>query len=182
MPFLTEEIYRNLTDEDSVHLSDWPSSSEELINPDLEKRMDLARALVQEGHAVRKSNGWGVKDPQKDITWTSPDDYGLIRDDVDIQTIVLKELNTYKVEVSGKLSYKDKEYDNITDAYLLQQGEARRIIRSIQEERKKLGTTMGEKINVEIPTWPQDFEVYIKKSTLIENLNVGTSLKVTKIA
>ncbi|MBP9732635.1 MAG: class I tRNA ligase family protein, partial [Candidatus Magasanikbacteria bacterium] len=31
-PFLSEEIYRNLTNEESVHLSIWPQLQEDKIN------------------------------------------------------------------------------------------------------------------------------------------------------
>jgi isoleucyl-tRNA synthetase len=187
MPFLTEAMYRNLTNEDSVHLSDWPVYNESLIDSDLEKKMELARMLVQEGHSKRKLEGWGVKDPQrelelKDLTWYSSKDFSLISEDKDIERIVLEELNTYGIRISGKLVYKHPKYDDVDDDYLREQGEARRIVRSIQEERKKLGTTMDEKVIVELPEWPAKFEDYIKKNALIQTLSKGDSLKVTKIA
>lgn len=64
---------------------------------------------------------------------------------------------------------------------LVAEGEARGIIRSIQEERKKLGTTISEKIDVTLPDWPKKFEEYIKKQALVENLTKGSELKVTRI-
>ena len=43
IPFITEEIYRNLTEEESVHLSDWSQVNEGKINQNLEVEMDAAR-------------------------------------------------------------------------------------------------------------------------------------------
>ena len=39
-PYISEEIYRNLTGEVSVHLSNYPKANLELINPELEEKMD----------------------------------------------------------------------------------------------------------------------------------------------
>ncbi len=43
---MAEEIYQNLTNEESVNLSDWPIAKSELINEDLEENMRLARELA----------------------------------------------------------------------------------------------------------------------------------------
>lgn len=182
MPFLSEEIYRNLTGEESVHLSDWPEFREELISDELEKKMDLARILVQEGHAIRKANSWGVKDPRKEIVISLKDDFSSIENDTDFEKVILAELNTYGVRINNKFIFKDKDFDNIDEDFLRQKGEARRIVRSIQEERKKLGTTMDEKVDVQLPEWPEKFEDDIKKNALVQNLRKGDSLKVEKIA
>ena len=42
-PYISEEIYRNLTGEVSVHLSNYPKANLELINPELEEKMDLVK-------------------------------------------------------------------------------------------------------------------------------------------
>lgn len=182
MPFLSEAMYRNLTSEESVHLANWPKAVEGLINPELEKKMELVRTLVQEGHAIRKANSWGVKDPQKDLTLDLKEDFSIIENDAELGKVILEELNTYGVKLGSKFIFKSNEYDDITEVHLKEQGEARRIVRSIQEERKKLGTTMDEKINVKLPEWPEKFEEYIKRNALIESLQIGDTLKVTKIA
>lgn len=51
-PFITEEIFRNLTGKESVHLESWPvaGASDEA----LEKEMDMARQVVEKAHAKRK--------------------------------------------------------------------------------------------------------------------------------
>ena len=50
------------------------------------------------------------------------------------------------------------------------EGEAREIIRQIQQARKEAGCQLSEKITVSLPSWPQEFEEQIKKETLSEKL------------
>ena len=56
---------------------------------------------------------------------------------------------------------------------LQKEGEAREIVRNIQSERKNLGTTLDQKVNVELPRWPVEFEEEIKKKALIDKLSKG---------
>ncbi|MCY3866625.1 MAG: isoleucine--tRNA ligase [Chloroflexi bacterium] len=69
MPFLSEEIYRNLVGEqngsqaDSVHLSSWPRADESLVNSDLIEDMALVRRLVSLGLSARNAAQIGVRQP-----------------------------------------------------------------------------------------------------------------------
>lgn len=62
-PYLSEEIYTNLTGEDSVHLSSYPVVNEDLINNDLEYRMDLAKDFVTLGRSSRETAKIKVRQP-----------------------------------------------------------------------------------------------------------------------
>ena len=62
-PFISESIYKNLTDEESVHLSDWPAFDDSKINRELEEQMELARRLVEVGHSLRKELGIKLRQP-----------------------------------------------------------------------------------------------------------------------
>ena len=53
-PYISEEIYQNLTGEVSVHLSNFPKYNEELIDDKLEEKMDLVRDLISLGRNVRE--------------------------------------------------------------------------------------------------------------------------------
>ena len=53
------------------------------------------------------------------------------------------------------------------------EGEARDIVRRIQDERKKLGTNLDEQVSVTIEEWPVAFEAYIKKQALVSDLTKG---------
>jgi len=62
-PYLSEEVYRNLTGETSVHLSYYPEVNEELIDENVEKRMDLVKDLVKLGRASRENAKIKVRQP-----------------------------------------------------------------------------------------------------------------------
>ncbi len=62
-PFLSELLYRNLTDEKSVHLADFPKYDESLIDLKLEEKMDLVRNLISIGRMVREENKIKVRQP-----------------------------------------------------------------------------------------------------------------------
>ena len=44
-PYISEEIYRDLTGEESVHLASYPKANEELIDLELEEKMELAQSF-----------------------------------------------------------------------------------------------------------------------------------------
>ncbi len=62
-PYITEEIYRALTGEKSVHLALYPEVNEALINERTEERMDLIKSLVTLGRAARESVKIKVRQP-----------------------------------------------------------------------------------------------------------------------
>lgn len=62
-PYLTEEIYTNLTGERSVHLSYYPTKNSDLLDEALEHRMDLTKDLVTLGRASREAAKIKVRQP-----------------------------------------------------------------------------------------------------------------------
>lgn len=67
VPFIAEELYRNLTDNESVHLDYYPDYDEKLIDLELEEKMDLVRDLVRLGRASREAVRIKVRQPIKEI-------------------------------------------------------------------------------------------------------------------
>lgn len=66
VPFIAEEMYRNLRMEDmpaSVHLCDFPEYKEELRDPALEDGMAAAQSVVSLGHSLRKEQKIKVRQP-----------------------------------------------------------------------------------------------------------------------
>lgn len=62
-PFISEEIYRNLTKEESVHLSNYPVVEKELIQDSLEEKMDLVRNIISIGRNIREEVKIKVREP-----------------------------------------------------------------------------------------------------------------------
>ncbi|MCF7920387.1 MAG: isoleucine--tRNA ligase [Candidatus Cloacimonetes bacterium] len=62
-PFLADEIFINLTDEESVHLQDYPQADETLIDEKLEKEMQTVIDLVSLGRAARNVCQIKVRQP-----------------------------------------------------------------------------------------------------------------------
>ena len=79
MPFLSEEIYRNLVAEQdsaqpaSVHLSRWPAWDESLTDQSLIGDMSLVRRLVRLGLAARNEAQIGVRQPLADAQFALRD-------------------------------------------------------------------------------------------------------------
>ena len=63
IPFTTEEMYRALTNEESVHLTDYPTYDDKLINEEIETKMDLVRDLISIGRYVREETKIKVRQP-----------------------------------------------------------------------------------------------------------------------
>ncbi len=72
------------------------------------------------------------------------------------------------------------ELDTKVTPELKKEGEARDIVRKIQEERKKLGTNLDEKVSVQLPDWPKEFEEEIKRKALVGEISKGNNFKVLR--
>ena len=106
MPFLSEEMYRNLVAEqfsalpESVHLSQWPSVDESLLNDALLEEMALARRLVSLGLAARNAAQLGVRQPLASAQFA-------LRDVAEAQAVerhaalIRSELNLKRLHVMG---------------------------------------------------------------------------------
>jgi isoleucyl-tRNA synthetase len=72
-PLTAEEVWRGLTGERSVHLTDWPSADEFPADHDLVAAMDAVRELVSSALSVRKAKGLRVRLPLPLLTVATPD-------------------------------------------------------------------------------------------------------------
>ncbi len=63
MPFLAEEIYTNVTGEESVHLADWPEVDDSLLDLEINQQTEMVRKIVTLGHAVRDKSKIKVRQP-----------------------------------------------------------------------------------------------------------------------
>ena len=101
-PFLAEEMYTKLTNEDSVHTSLFPEYDSKLINKELEKKMDLVRNLISLGRMVREETKIKVRQPLSEIYLDSKTKNilgnltSLIKEELNVKDIVfITDINKY---------------------------------------------------------------------------------------
>jgi isoleucyl-tRNA synthetase len=97
LPLTTEAIWRGLTGQRSVHLTDWPDPTS--LPPDhaLVTSMDRVRQVVSTALSLRKARGLRVRQPLSRLTVAAADAttlaplLDLIRDEVNVKTVELTE-------------------------------------------------------------------------------------------
>jgi len=175
-PFIAEEIFRNLTGEESVHLQNYPKGDKSLLDDELIKNMELIRKLVEAGHAKRKELGIKVRQPlSKFSIFNFQFSIG-----EDLINLMRDELNVKKVSFEKGKGDLSVQFDTNITQELKDEGMARDIIRQIQEERKKLGTKLNEMIDVVLESYPVEFEDEIKRKALVQTLRKGKVFSVSR--
>ncbi len=174
-PFISDAIYRNLTKEDSVHLSDWPVEDLK-VDEALITRMTRLRKIVEIIHSQRKRKNIPVRQPLLGVevvaSFPKPESelVELLKDEVNVHNLKWSIGKTLKVKLNTKITPRLKE-----------EARVRELIRKIQLERKKIGIGLTDKIYVFSPWVPAD-PLFIKKilrSTLAKSIKKGT-FKITR--
>jgi len=93
VPFLSEEMYRNLTSEESVHLSNYPEANEDLIDLKLEEKMDLVIELISYARNVREEAKIKIRQPISEIILESTYENTI----KEFEDLICDELNAKKV-------------------------------------------------------------------------------------
>src|SRR4029077_601219 len=135
-PFVSDAIYRNLSNDESVHLSDYPDG-EPYRDEQVEADMARARQAVEAGLAARDAARLKVRQPLASIGLPGaplPED---------ITTIVRDELNVKNVAFGAP----EVSLDTVITEDLKLEGLAREIVRIIQDRRKKLGLNVEDRID-----------------------------------
>ena len=172
-PFIAEEIYRNLTGEESVHLASYPGVDKNLIDEKLNEGMANARYAVTSGLKIRAKEKVNVRQP---LSVLQTNDESL----KPFEAILTEELNVRKIEFVENIDRDNPsmavEYFNPVTVDLNQdsglidgarmhitrfvaldtfvtpelklEGQAREIIRFIQEMRKEAGYDIDDHIRV----------------------------------
>ena len=100
MPFLADAIYKNLTGEESVHLTDWPKAVTSYIQPELNEENHVVRQIVTLGHAVRDKANIKVRQPlalvQVGLPANANESMVMVQKDVICEELNVKELQILK--------------------------------------------------------------------------------------
>lgn len=174
VPFISEEIFKNLTNRESVHLQDWPQPGP--ADQALLEKMAWVRQIVERGHSQRKQAGIKVRQPLASLEVKGvskelePALVELIKDELNLKQIVFK---------PGKGRLKVRLDSRLTPA-LKAEGKARGLVRQIQQLRKEAGCRLDQRIVVFGPHLPKDKNLidYLKKQTLASQLEPGKRLRI----
>ena len=107
LPLVAEEIYRGLTGERSVHLTDWPDAATFPHDPGLLAAMDRVREIASSGLALRKARGLRVRLPLQRITIVLPEIdsqepfVDIVGDELNVRDVSLERLEPSSLEAFG---------------------------------------------------------------------------------
>ncbi len=168
MPFIAEQVYRTIGGPlESVHLETWPEVDETIHNKELIADMERVMVIVERGLAARAAAGVKVRQPLRAYVTNVAQSL-----DAGLQDVVCDELNI-KVLKFGDAESLDTALDNA----LRLEGQAREIVRQVNQLRKELGLTIHDRIALyhesldEVLVAHQDD---IIKGTLAESIEPGT--------
>jgi isoleucyl-tRNA synthetase len=100
LPFVTEEIYRGLTGEASVHLAPWPDDAALPADADLVTAMDRVRDVCSTALRLREDNGLRVRLPLASLVVAGADAASL----APLVHLIEDEVNVKRVELTDDLA------------------------------------------------------------------------------
>jgi len=167
-PFVADAIYRNLSEDRSVHLADFAQPA---TAPDAQVEADMLRArqAVEAGLAARDASRLKVRQPLAGIALPGaelPED---------IAAIVREELNVKRLTFGAP----EVELDTVITEDLKLEGLAREVVRVIQDRRKKLALNVEDRIETRydadgmLTRALERHADYIKAETLSVTLSQG---------
>ena len=176
-PYLSEEIYRNLTGETSVHLSYYPEANDDLIDENVEKRMDLVKDLVKLGRASRENAKIKVRQPISKIHIDGKykelisDLVPLIMEELNVKEVIfehdLSEFMDYSLKPNFKLAGPRLGQNVKAFAGVLAAANAMEIINKVQSGQKCELTVNGQVVEL-------DEEILDIRIAAKEGYNVST--------
>jgi len=184
-PFVTEEIYQNLTNEESVHLTNYPVFEKiDEADKKILSTMRIVREISSLGNAKRKEAQISIRQPLSDLTvtnsWLLPIELSQSEAE-QYEQVIKEELNVKRID--WKIAKDEKqpisvELNTTITPDLKAEGDARNLIRKIQGLRKKEGMKLDDRIIINAPEWPKAFEEHIKEKTLADRIEKSDSLSI----
>ncbi len=182
MPFITEELYTNLTKGESVHLESWPVLGETLFDDKLISDIQLVRSIAEAAHRVRKELKLKVRQPLAKVVISRSKSmkYSHEPNTALYDALLKDELNVKIVEYKDSKGEIAAEYDTNITPQLKLEGEVRDLIRTIQQKRKELGLQISDSISLTVPSMYKQFEEQIKRQVQANVITYGETVEVTQ--
>ncbi len=154
-PYLADEIFTNLTSKESVHLEDYPVADESLIDEEINKFMAEVREIIKVGLQLRARNQMKVRQPLSQLIINNEKlDLGaelleIIKEELNVKEIIFEdftfddtaknmgEVNEMKIMLNVELTPE-----------LKMEGQARELIRAIQQMRKEADYQLDDRIKI----------------------------------
>lgn len=156
-PYITEEIYKNLTGEESVHLALYPKYDESLIDLELEEKMDLVRDVCSLGRFAREDVKIKVRQPISEVL---------------LDNSISSKISEFEPVIMEELNVKNITYiDNMTDYldYVIKP--------NFREVGKMFGSNVGEFTKLLGTLSVKDIETLKNDSIHVEFM--GNDLEIT---
>jgi isoleucyl-tRNA synthetase len=121
LPFIAEELYQRLVKDlepdapASVHHSDYPVATGDMIDPGLEAAMTIVRTVVTLGHGLRKRHEIRVRQPLERLTVITRDDsvaaavnshLGLLMEELNVHSVAIDNEEDHLVQLSARANFK----------------------------------------------------------------------------
>ena len=99
LPFICEEIYQGLTNEEnkSIHLENYPEADSKIINEELEEQIQIAKDIIRTARNIRLNLNLPNKQPLKTLSVITNNEL-LIKNIEVVKGIILDELNIKTIE------------------------------------------------------------------------------------
>jgi len=162
-PFVSEKIYQDITNSESVHLEDWPKVNKKRISKSLNKKMEQVREIIALGLKERALLRIKVRQPLPKLKVKSQK---LKVKERDLLELIKEELNVKEIIFDPKIK-NEIELDTKITPELKEEGIVREVIRQIQEMRKTLGLKPRHKITVQYFGTPNLNKILTKNKDFI---------------
>jgi isoleucyl-tRNA synthetase len=175
-PFISDYLYKHLTNNESVHLTDWPQLSKlDQDETKLIEDMKRIRKLVEAGLAARKTANIKVRQPLRTVRFNSQ----FTIDNDQLIQLIKDELNIKNIEFDMNQE-QPAVLDTELDDELIEEGKLRELVRAVQDARKEAGARLDQHIKLVVPQLPTVPEMLdsLKRQVLADEVVVGPTLKV----
>ncbi len=156
-PFVSDQVYRELTNSSSVHLTDWPEAKE--VDQQTIDEMKVIREVIAEGLKQRADAKVKVRQPLSKVKVTCAPDFleaeeamSIVCEELNVKTVEFKPGDSLLVELDSKLTEE-----------LRAEGLARDIIRHVQNLRKKSGLEVDDRITLSITSEDKAVQLALKQ-------------------
>ncbi|MDX9918002.1 MAG: isoleucine--tRNA ligase [Gudongella sp.] len=158
VPFISEELYRNLTGGESVHIDYYPKGNPELVDEALVEKMDLVRDLVALGRASRENVRIKVRQPLSEVVIDGKyeemisDLVPLIKEELNVKEVVFEKDLSQFMNYSMKPNFKEagphlgpkiKSFGK-----LLAESDAKELAEKLESEGKVVMNIDGDDVEI----------------------------------